>query len=918
MLNIYRGGTIIFTVEIDDSTVLTYQLMAEQKVEAQWRSSTSMDIRLGDYIVLGLEKYYLDNVPNFEKRDNMTYIYQATFQAEVYKLYRKILMDEGAAQFGYFGDLDDYLNLIVYNMNSIDPGWTYAIAPGLTDAKPLEFDNESCRVALTRIVELFAVEFRLTQRHIVISKSVGATTSYQFEYGRGKGLYQLSREAVIEKGVITRLYVFGGEKNINFDYRDAARRLVFETRKLEANIDLYGIREGSVTFPDIFPNRTGSVTATADPNTFSDSTIDFDINDYLLEGQTAKVVFKSGALNGYEFEIKSYDHATKTVTFLNFTEANDYILPNDISKPEVGDEYTLVDINMPPSYIAAAEAKLLEAGQEYLNRVKAPRVIYSLQIDPRYVRQNGIELQCGHRVKVKDTAMGIDTTIRIYSISHPILRPQKITAEIADSVAYTVAERIIKDVAKQEKISVTIDRRRAENFRQSTTRLRALQNLVFDQDDYFDTERIKPESIETISLAVGQKSQNFGLTAVTLEANVGDDPNRFDVSGGQLVHYEYEIEGLGYAWEIDPASFTGLTPGQVYRLYARCSKAALIGTWVLSPEPIKTEAEEGFWHFYVGALLALNSGLRAFEFTKGMTFVNGDSIVTGSIRSLDGLNYFDLTQGTFKLGDTEQSIDWGVTAAGQLTINGVLVTKMAFVDDAEIINLIVKNLRTNLTGKRIEIIEAENSLKFYNTDGDLVLQIDDTLGTDLDGNTLAGVRINNPSNGRTAYVAGTGIFSNASSLPFISATSGLETNASIAGLLFERNTDPDGISAGVAGIDATTIGNSESYGGFFNSMKALGLYIGVKAVTASEELTRFQTYISCYNDPGAITITLMPSPRLGKVYYIKRINTADVTIDGGAADLVFDSTPVGTFNIPNRGDTIMLVWDGSYWQGNLV
>jgi hypothetical protein len=917
MLNIYRNNALIHTVKIDASTILTHQLMNEQKVQASWVSAAPLDIRLGDYIQVGIEKYYLNIVPDVRKENNFTYVYEATFEAEVYKMYRKILIDEGAAQFSYFGDLDDYLSLLVSNMNEIDPGWTYSIGAGLTEAKAMAFDQESCRVALGRICEEFAVEFRIVQRHVTIGKTVGADTLYEFEYGKGKGLYNLVRESVQDQSVVTRLYVFGGEKNLNFDYRDAARRLVFEARKLEANIDIYGVREGSVTFPDIFPNRTGSVTATDDPNSFIDGTLDFDINDYLLEGQTAKVVFKSGALNGYEFEIKSYDHATKKITFLDFTEANDYVLPNDISKPQVGDLYTLVDINMPASYIAAAEAKLLAAGQEYLDRVKSPAVTYQLEIDPKYIRQNGVELQCGHRVRVKDTALGLNQMIRISAISYPIVDPHRISAEIADSVPYSVQERIRKDVAKQEKITVTVDRRRAENFRQSITRLRQLQNLVFDQDDYFDPERIKPESIETIMLAVGQKSQNFGLTDVILQANVGDDPHTFSASGGQLVHYEFEIDGVGYVWEIDPATFTGLIPGQVYRLYARCSRAALIGTWVLSPEPIKTEAEAGFWHFQVGALLALNSGLRAFEFTKGMTFVKGDEIVTGQIRSLDGLNFFDLTQGKFKLGDTEQSMDWGVTAAGQLTINGVLVTKMAFAENAEIINLIVKNLRTNLTGKRVQILEAENSLKFYDQDDNLVLQIDDDLGTDLDGGVLAGIRVNNPANGRTAYVSAGGMFSNASGSPFFSAVSGIQTNASVVGLLFNRNPDTDGISAAVAGIDVTSSGDSASYGGFFNSMMAWGLNIGVKVVTVSEALTRFQTYLACYNnDP--IELDLINPSRVGKTYFIKRSNPGAVMIDGNGQEIVFDATPVATYSIPNRGMTVMLVWDGSYWQGNVL
>ena len=101
-------------------------------------------------------------------------------------------------------------------------------------------------------------------------------------------------------------------------------------------------------------------------------------------------------------------------------------------------------------------------------------------------------------------------------------------------------------------------------------------------------------------------------------------------------------------------------------------------------------------------------------------------------------------------------------------------------------------------------------------------------------------------------------------------------------------------------------------------MKVLGLFIGVVTTTADITLNRFQTFVSCYNDPSGITVTLMASPRVGKTYFIKRINTAGVTIDGGAADLVFNSTPVGTHAIVNRGETVMLFWDGSYWQGNVI
>ena len=60
MLTIYRNNAILTTVEIDETTVLTYQLMAENKVDATWKVAAPMDIRLGDYIMVGNEKYYLN------------------------------------------------------------------------------------------------------------------------------------------------------------------------------------------------------------------------------------------------------------------------------------------------------------------------------------------------------------------------------------------------------------------------------------------------------------------------------------------------------------------------------------------------------------------------------------------------------------------------------------------------------------------------------------------------------------------------------------------------------------------------------------------------------------------------------------------------------------------------------------------
>lgn len=919
-MNILRDGTVIHTVETDENTILTTQLMADDRVDATWKSAQPLDITLGDYIEVGAEKYYLNRKPDVEKRNNFTYVYTAVFESEVYRLFNKIYMDEGAAEFTYFGDPEDHLLLLIENINSIDSGWTLDYQfPGNVVPRFISYNGDSCRSALTKIVEEFELEFRLVQRTIIVRQDVGFPSTYVFEYGRQKGLYSLFRSSDPDQnGVITRLYAFGGNRNLAFDYRQGSRRLVFEQegkRYLEANTELFGIREGTVTFDDIFPSRTGSVVSSSAPNRFIDTAIDFDLNDFLLEGTVAKVVFKSGALSGYEFEIRTFNNTTKEVIFNDFLEANDLVLPNELNKPEEGDTYTIVDIRMPETYIEEAEAKLLQAAEDYLEKKKSPTATYTLQVDEKFVRTNGIELSAGKRVRVVDSALGLDEQIRIFAISYPLVNPSKITAEIADRIPYTKAERLIKDNSTVKGEVVDIDRTRAENYRDAIRRVRQLQGRVFDPDGFFDMTNIRPGSIETLQLAVGANSQNFGLNGVEIEPNFEGDANRIRLSGGSLIHFEIEIEELGFIWQLDPLITNTLDPNEFYYVYCRCNKSALQGTWVVSTQQIRTEDEPGFYHFWVGILYEVQNDRRYFMFTKGMTFIVGDTITTGRIKSLDGLNFFDLSQGTFKIGDDNSSIDWGVTGAGQLTLNGVIVSKMIFTEDAEIVNLLVSSLRTRLTGKRIEIKESSNNIEFYDESNNLVLVIDDEIDQSDSASPLAGLRITNPENNDAVYMSGNGHFANGSGVPFLAPSTGFLTNASMVGLLRRRNISVQGISAAVAGIDQTTEGNSISYGGFFDSLMAQSLSIGVVQITGNYTIPNRVTYVSCYNS-SSITVTLPANPRRNQVLFIKRVNSSTVNVNANGRQIIANGGPQNTREINPRGLTLMLVWDGSFWQSN--
>lgn len=87
--------------------------------------------------------------------------------------------------------------------------------------------------------------------------------------------------------------------------------------------DALGSDEDAVTYDNIFPKRTGTVTALVadDINSFIDDTMDFDLNEkddkgtkYLINEVSAKINFISGKLAGQQFELAKkggYDHATK-------------------------------------------------------------------------------------------------------------------------------------------------------------------------------------------------------------------------------------------------------------------------------------------------------------------------------------------------------------------------------------------------------------------------------------------------------------------------------------------------------------------------------------------------------------------------------------------------------------------------------
>ena len=185
--------------------------------------------------------------------------------------------------------------------------------------------------------------------------------------------------------------------------------------------------------------------------------------------------------------------------------------------------------------------------------------------------------------------------------------------------------------------------------------------MIYDPDGYFDTDNIKPNSIDTNMLTVGSKSQQFVLADVIMQANLGGDPNLFKATSGTLCHLSISDTDIRY-WKIAALEAT-LSEAGGYYLFAKCSKKGDTGSWYLTQEQLKFEptSDPNNYYFQVGVLSSVyDASWRDFVTTYGFTRINGNTITTGKIVTSDGYCYLDLDGNKFRMGDKQSYIDYNV------------------------------------------------------------------------------------------------------------------------------------------------------------------------------------------------------------------------------------------------------------------
>lgn len=566
------------------ATVLTTDLKVQKTLQGDYYATFSfetnqkLDIRFFDDININssgisTDRFYIETEPEFKKVADNKYVYsiRANHMGN-WLSHSQFLNDLGEADFSYFANLDEIIVLLLNNHGR--DYFARKFFKGTietTDRRLHKFSGENCLSVLRRLCTEYKLEYEFESLHetqwefnINIKTQIANDKAIVLEYGKGKGLYEITRGEMLADELCTVLHAYGATRNLKPDYRSGLRRLSFAGNPLKQNAGFdypagdWGVHAKTIFFDDIFPRRTAAVTSYlqklpaeltdsekyAHPEgmfKITDTTIDFDINTYLLGGLSAKVKMQTGDLAGFEFEISRYDNDTKEIYLIPFKDERGDLYPTAALTIKAGNTYTLIDIDQPASYVTLAETELETASAEYLAAHCVPKYPYRAIVHPAFVKAQvqpfGFEV--GDRVPFLAAEYGLDGPLRISSLVYDVFKG---TYDLTLSEIVQVSKRKQTDMRLEaiERALGDAKKDTTEATRKDQETTNELRNRLLDPtDDKLNTERnIRRRSIDPGMMAPDVVLP-YSLNEALVETNVDDIANRVRIGSGAIIVSNY-------------------------------------------------------------------------------------------------------------------------------------------------------------------------------------------------------------------------------------------------------------------------------------------------------------------------------------------------------------------------------------------
>lgn len=472
---------------------------------------------------------------------------------------------------------------------------------------------------------------------------------------------------------------------------------------------LSSLAEDSLDCSEIYPKRVGTVSSVAVVDTahnfydIIDTSIPSTLNyeECLIEGETMTIIFQSGMLAGREFEVKYYHEAVKNKAARRFeivpAELDGQTMPNATFAPKAGDKYAVFKCMLPDSYIRDDETKtgaswdMFRAAVKYLFDNEEQKFTFTGELDGIWSKKDWLNI--GGRIKLGGYILFSDeqfqkdgVLVRITGVKDYINKPYSPVIELSNTtvsggVSSTLNELKSEGVVMEDlhRASIQFTKRR---FRDAKETISMLEDALLE--NFMNS--INPIAVQTMSMLVGDESLQFRFVnsktnpvQVAHSITYDIEAKQLSAEAGIIQHMTLGIASISSAhkaseykyWNMSAYTSGRLDDGsKKYYLYAKVSRTAQTGSFILSETAIKMEAVSGFYHLLVGVLNSEYDGVRSFVTLYGFSEVLPGRVTTDRVVSGDGNSFFDFVANALKLGD---KLSYNVNGDGELKIKGTIV-----------------------------------------------------------------------------------------------------------------------------------------------------------------------------------------------------------------------------------------------------
>lgn len=703
MLTLHFNNTTL-DVQESDSSYRYRSLMSKPQLVLKFSLSEFVEIPVGAWCEYQGVKYKLGSPENIKKNGTRNIEYTLTLgtledNMSLYKMRNPV---DKRLKWSMCAKPHELVEAIVWNLNQRDGAGVWKVGECLDAAEQtVEFNHTYVDAALQDVANKFETEWEINDYTISLHKvEYFKDDPLPLAYGKGNGFEPgVGRTTQSDELPIKRLYAQGGDRNIDRSKYGSAelllpksQTLVYEGRIYQSDAEGYSIeridkvsdavKEDSLDCSEIYPSRVGTVSAVecidAGKNFYDiiDNSIpaELNFNDYVIEGETATIIFQKGMLAGddKQFEFK-YNHSERRFELVP-QEIDGVTMPNETFSPAVGDTYAIFGIMLPDSYICnntdktGASWDMFREAARKLYENEDQKFTFTGTLQGLWAKKNW--LRVGGRLKVGGYVLFTDEQfapdgipIRITGIKEFLTSPYAPVLEISNSVSGKSVSSQLREIGQNEvatdnsiRNAVSYTKRR---FRDVKETMAMLEDSMLDNF----TNSINPLTVQTMMMLVGDESLQFRFVASKTDLTAVGDGITYDNTAKQLHiphgFIQHMTLGIGTissshadseykVWEMNEYLSPYLDNGaKKYYLYAKVSRTdtTVKGDFLLSDRAIKMTDVAGYYHLLVGILNSEYDGERSYVSLYGFSEILPGRITTDKIVSSDGKTYFDLLLG---------------------------------------------------------------------------------------------------------------------------------------------------------------------------------------------------------------------------------------------------------------------------------